>query len=319
MTIASTTARNDYVGNGATSVYPYSFMAFLVSDIVVVMADLLGNQTTLVYATDYTIDVVGPGFPNGGNVTLLTSATLPAGVLPNNYALSIVRNIPLTQPTSIRNQRDFYPETHENQFDRLLAQIQQAAGGAAVPGSGNRNVLIPLTEFGPMVIPAKATRALQFLGFDASGNAIAALPLAGTPATPFAQTILAAANSLAAMAAISPPVVFNFANNQSAPANVTGLLVAGSAPGAGGLGAAIYRGTIRLTGGGAELCSIITMQFVYRQTGPTWSFVGLEYDGDDLTTLLIFSITAGGQVRYTSPNSGYSGKGTFTLKEAWNA
>lgn len=311
MTIASTTARNDYLGNGATAIYPYTFMAFLVSDIVVAMADTLGNQTTLILGTDYTIDVVGPSYPSGGNVSLLTSVTLPAGVLPANYVLSIVRNIPLTQPTSIRNQRDFYPEVHENEFDRLLAQIQQATNG---------NVLIPLTEVGPMVLPPKAQRALQFLGFDVTGAPIAALPLAGVPATPFAATILAAANSIAAMAALSPPIVFSFLNNQSAPANVTGLLVAGSAPGVGGLGAAIYRANVRLTGGGAELCSIVTLKLVYRQTGTTWAIAGgPEYDGDDLSAILTFSITAGGQVQYTSTNSGYSGKGTFTLKEAWYA
>lgn len=116
-TLSVTTARNDYVGNGATSSYSYTFRITAASDLTVTKRDTAGVETTLALTSDYTVTGVGSG--SGGLVTLV------AGNLPSGYALTIRRVLPLTQPTDLRNQGPFLAETHETVFDRLTMIDQQ--------------------------------------------------------------------------------------------------------------------------------------------------------------------------------------------------
>jgi hypothetical protein len=117
MTVASTIHRNDYVGTGTTGPFPYAFRIYAATDLVVTTRDLLGNQRTLTYLTDYTVAGVGVGV--GGTITLTTA--LAAGV-----ALSVQRVRPLTQTISIRNQGAYNPATVEDALDTLaMVDIQQ--------------------------------------------------------------------------------------------------------------------------------------------------------------------------------------------------
>nr|MBA2707479.1 hypothetical protein [Gemmatimonadaceae bacterium] len=118
MTISSTTNRNNYIGNGATSVFSYGFRIFVNTDLLVTKRLIsTGVETVLVLTTDYTVS--GVGAAAGGNVTLV------AGALAATYALSIRRVRTLTQSTDIRNQGTFYPEVHEDTFDKLVMIDQQ--------------------------------------------------------------------------------------------------------------------------------------------------------------------------------------------------
>ncbi len=119
MSLSSTTARNDYTGNGSTAVYSYIFKILAATDLKVTKRDTSNVETLLVLNTDYT--VTGVGFASGGSITLT------AGNLPTGYKLTIRRVRPLTQTTDIRNQGPFYPEIHEDAFDHqvMLAQQQQ--------------------------------------------------------------------------------------------------------------------------------------------------------------------------------------------------
>lgn len=120
MALSSTTNRNDYVGNGATSVYPYGFRILSASDLrVTVRLSGASAETTLALNTDYTVSGVGEA--NGGNVTLV------AGALASGAAITIRRVRPLTQLTDIRNQGAFYPEIHEDAFDHAVMITQQQA------------------------------------------------------------------------------------------------------------------------------------------------------------------------------------------------
>jgi microcystin-dependent protein len=127
MTITVDTARMDYVGAGATAVFPYSFKILDDDDIkVVVRHPTTDVETTLVKTTDYTVS--GVDSPTGGNVTLVDvgQAWLDAGGnLDTNWVLSIIRDLDFTQETDIRNQSVFFSSTHEDQFDRTIMQIQQ--------------------------------------------------------------------------------------------------------------------------------------------------------------------------------------------------
>lgn len=181
MTISSEVSRNDYVGNGATSVYPYTFRIIASSDLLVTWADTAGVETILTLDVDYTVSGVGSG--GGGNVTLT------GGNLTSGYALTIRRVRPLTQETDVRNQGAFYPETHEDAFDHQIMVSQQ------LDDSMERALKLPETEAGTSAsttIPGADSRANMVLGFDASGNPVAVsnVPTSGVSASAFMQTLL---------------------------------------------------------------------------------------------------------------------------------
>lgn len=125
MAISSTTNRANYTGDGSTSAYSYSYYIQDEDDLTVTVADTDGDETTLTKTTDYTVS--GVGAANGGTVTLVNAsqAWLTSGSLKSGYAITIRRVLDLTQPTDIRNQGTFFPETHEDQFDREVMIAQQ--------------------------------------------------------------------------------------------------------------------------------------------------------------------------------------------------
>ncbi|EAZ4935300.1 GDSL-type esterase/lipase family protein [Salmonella enterica] len=116
MTVSTEVDHNDYIGNGVTTSFPYTFRIFKKSDLVVQVADLDENITELVLDTDYT--VTGAGGYSGGNVILMAALT-------NGYQISISRELPVTQETDLRNQGKFFAEVHEDTFDKLTMLIQQ--------------------------------------------------------------------------------------------------------------------------------------------------------------------------------------------------
>jgi len=117
MTIATTHSRMDYTGTGATDNYSYTFKIFSASDLLVTQQDDAGVETTLTLNTDYTVS--GVGDTSGGSITLL------AGNLPASYLLTIRRVRELKQETDLRTQGDFYPEIHEDEFDKQMMVDQQ--------------------------------------------------------------------------------------------------------------------------------------------------------------------------------------------------
>lgn len=116
MSLSSTTSRVSYTGNNTTDTYAYTFKIFSASDLRVTKV-ISGVESTLVLNTDYT--VTGVGGVSGGNIVLT------AGNLATGHILVIRRVRTLTQTTDIRNQGTFYPEAHENVFDKLVMNDQQ--------------------------------------------------------------------------------------------------------------------------------------------------------------------------------------------------
>ncbi|WP_236916530.1 hypothetical protein [Cronobacter sakazakii] len=116
MTVSTEVDHNDYTGNGATTNFDYTFRVFKKTDLVVSVLDLDNNLTELILDTDYT--VTGAGGYKGGKVIL-------SAPLANGWKISISRDVPLTQETDLRNQGSFFPEVHEDAFDKLTMLIQQ--------------------------------------------------------------------------------------------------------------------------------------------------------------------------------------------------
>lgn len=163
MTVPSSASRNDYVGDGATTIFPYTFKVFAAGDLVVTSTDPDGIPTTLVLGVDYTVS--GAGLPGGGNVTLTTP--LPGtGDPEDSHALAIERSIAATQDTDLRNQGPYLAEVIERALDRIVMMVQQALSW------GSSALRLPRGE-----APSDATTRLppleqrkgRILGFDATG------------------------------------------------------------------------------------------------------------------------------------------------------
>lgn len=116
MTVSTEVSREKYTGNGVTTDFDYRFRVFSADELVVTVADTTDNIRTLVMNTDYT--VTGTGSRNGGKVKLVNA-------LANNWRISIERDLPVTQETDVRNQGNFFPEVHEDAWDKLTMLIQQ--------------------------------------------------------------------------------------------------------------------------------------------------------------------------------------------------
>lgn len=100
---------------------------------------------------------------------------------------------------------------------------------------------------------------------------------------------------------------FTIANNQGAAANVTGLVFASASYKAAHIFVKIQRKT-----DSSETVSVGVLKVMYRTATTTWEI--LDELGGDFTGVT-FSITAGGQVQYTSTNqAGTNYTGTMKFK-----
>jgi hypothetical protein len=125
MSFSSLVNRNDYTGNGAVSSYSYTYKIFAETHLLVTVATAAGVETELTLTTDYTVS--GVGASGGGAITLVSAgqAWLTGGNLTSGYKITIRRVVPHTQVVDIRNQGSFYPEVHEDEFDKLVMADQQ--------------------------------------------------------------------------------------------------------------------------------------------------------------------------------------------------
>lgn len=180
--VSTTTPRNDYVGNGSTATYSYTFRIFDATDLRVTRRDNVTNvETALSYPGDYS--VTGVNKAAGGTITLV------GGNLTSGHILTIRFDRTPRQSTDLRNQGSFFPETHEAKFDELTKYAQQ-----------NKDVLdralkLPETEAGTpayTTLPVASARANKFMAWDGSGNPMAAAGTSAnlTPVSSFINGIL---------------------------------------------------------------------------------------------------------------------------------
>lgn len=188
MGVSSSNSRMDYTGNNSTDTYAYTFKIFEDEDLEVRVRNTSNDEDLLVLNTDYTVE--GAGDSSGGSITLT------AGNLATDYTLTILRKLDLVQETDIRNQGEFFPDTHEDQFDRSVMQAQQ------LKEELNRCLKVQVTGGASFTadLPSADERANKYLSFDADGNPIASseVDLSGTTVSAFAETLLDDASAQAA-------------------------------------------------------------------------------------------------------------------------
>lgn len=185
MTISSQTrTAGPFIGNGVTTVFPFSFKIFQATDLFLVRTDpATGISTTLVLTTDYTVVLnVDQNVSPGGNVTLTTPLGTP-------LSLVMTSTLAYLQSTDLTNSGGFYPKVITDALDRLTIFSQQLFGLTS------RALRLPLSDVSiGAELPNSVTRANNLLGFDASGNPIAVAPVAGT-ATALSAALIAPTGS----------------------------------------------------------------------------------------------------------------------------
>lgn len=160
MTVSSVTSSQQFIGNGSTKVFSFAFKFFKDTDLVVFTTTTDGLTKVLTLGIDYT--VTGAGNDNGGSIT--TTKAVAANTL-----LTVSRVLALTQPTDLKNQGPYFAEIHEDEFDRLLMQIQQVSGHAF------QALYAPLTDPSglDLQLPPWDERANKVLAFNDRGEPIA--------------------------------------------------------------------------------------------------------------------------------------------------
>ena len=116
MSVSSTINRQAYSGNGTTTEFTVPFYFLAPGELLVILRDANGGETTLVENAVYT--VTGAGNENGG---MVISTTAPA----TGETLVILRNVPPTQGEDFVPGGDFPPEAFEQGLDRLTMMEQQ--------------------------------------------------------------------------------------------------------------------------------------------------------------------------------------------------
>ena len=119
MTISTTESTAVFNGNGVTTDFPFSFPFIQDSDLKV-FQEVVATGAITEITTGFT--KVGAGSNSGGSVDFIAA---PA----TGIKIIVSRELDLTQLTDLRNQGSFFPEVHEDAFDRLTMQIQQLNSG----------------------------------------------------------------------------------------------------------------------------------------------------------------------------------------------
>lgn len=159
MTISSETTKQTFVGNGAQTVFGYTFLLPTTAQYALYYVDADGTIFPVAQA-DYTL--TGIGNPAGGNLTY----TRGGSPIDSGTSITLVRDIPYTQQTELTNQGAFYPNVVEGGMDRIVEQIQQlnTLMGLAFKA--------PITNANVANVPTAAVRANTWAYWDASGNLV---------------------------------------------------------------------------------------------------------------------------------------------------
>lgn len=197
MSIASETNRNNYLGNGSVKTYSYTFKIFNDDELLVTVKSNLDVETTLTLTTHYTVS--GAGSNSGGSITLVNGAFdwIDSTFLKNGYTLSVRRNLELIQETDIRNQGEFFPEIHEDAFDRLTMQDQQQQD--ELDRTVKLSETADVSDFNPTLPVEIIGEINKVLMTNATGDGFEVGPSASTISGAAAYAAAAAASAAAAL------------------------------------------------------------------------------------------------------------------------
>jgi len=216
MTISSVLRKaGPYTGNGSTKSFPFSFKVFSANDVVVVLTDPAGIETTLT-GTDYTVTL------NADQDTAPGGTVEKVSALATDYLLTITSSVPNLQPLDLTNQGGFYPKVINAALDRLTILAQQNAEqigrSVKVPISSSvtpDSLIAQLTQdAATAAAAASSASASETAAAGSASSAAGSASAAGVSATAAGNSQTAAAASQSAAAASEA----NAANSATAAA-----------------------------------------------------------------------------------------------------
>jgi len=191
MTLATTTNKVTYTGNGVTTSFPFAFPVLELGHLIVVLTE--GGVDTELNPGQFS--VTGIGSESGGEVTY----PLSGSPISSSVRLTVLRRLPLTQETDLTNQSTLYPETIEQTFDRMVMLAQQNAEKLT------RALVFSIADnFAEIVLPSASARAGKYLTFDVDGkpSVTSQVDLGALTVSSFWETTLALANAALARTAL---------------------------------------------------------------------------------------------------------------------
>lgn len=171
MTVSVQTPTSSQAANGVTTAFPFAYKVRSAADLVVTLADAIGNETAQTLGVHYTVSGAGT---SSGTVTFLAA---PA----NGLTVRTRRVTALSRSTDYQGNGDLLAATLNNDVDALWLALQEVASGAQ---SAANTVHAPPGESLTQLLPA-AQRLDKLLVFN---------PITGQPVlTTFTQTQVASA------------------------------------------------------------------------------------------------------------------------------
>lgn len=316
MTIGTTLSTITVDGNGVTTTFTYPFLIPQASDAVVTYTDANSNAAVLL-SSQYSI--TGTGNENGGTVTYPLSGGTP---IVSGTFLTIERLLPEIQGTSLSNQGPTFSAI-EDALDYLTMLIQQ------VNDFADRAIVInPADTVLPTPLPIAAVRAGQYLGFDSSGQPIAATPAGvGIPISVAMQPVVEASTTAVAGRLLGMPSVINIAALRAAttatvksPIFVQGFST--TADGGQGVFEIVSSDTTTADNGGTIIVDASGNRWYRASSGEPWSILwfGGSRDGatDNLAAWNAMASAAsaqpdGGSVAFPPGKYSFSGNAAFVF------
>lgn len=194
MTLTTQSTKAVAQGNGATTVWPYTFLIPALGDVVLTLVDVSSGNPTVISPINFS--VTGLGNPNGGSVTYpLSGSPVPA----TSYVV-VERFVSDVQETDLTNQGAVYPADIEDALDYLTMITQQ------LQDQINRSIVFSTADTVEVDLPPASARAGLFLGFNSTGDPVAVDGLtSGTTVSAAMIPVVTAPTTDAALTALGLP------------------------------------------------------------------------------------------------------------------
>jgi hypothetical protein len=156
---SSTRKAGPFLGNDATTVFPFAFKVFTSADLRVVNTSALGIESDLVLDTDYTVTLnSNQDNDPGGTVTRATA-------LPTGQRLTITSDVEALQPLVLTNNGGFYPRVINDAFDKITIIAQQLIEQVG------RSLKLPISSSASATLPDPVANSL--IAWNSSANGFA--------------------------------------------------------------------------------------------------------------------------------------------------
>jgi hypothetical protein len=199
MTVATQTKKVTATGNGSATTFSFSPVVMTeVGDIVVTTTVIATGVETVrtqgTGSTNWSTAIVAGDYPTTGSIVYPADTVTP---LASTHTITISRLLTLEQQTDLENQGGYFPETHEQQYDKfVMIDLQQQE-------VIDRTLAFPLTYTGSIAAEVPAPlNANYYLRVNVAGDAlewtaISTATASASDAAPLAGAITAAAGTSA--------------------------------------------------------------------------------------------------------------------------